>query len=94
MRIKSQLRYGIMWPESRAQAHLQPLGLTPAARRVAEAALAELGRLGVTATLDDEGKARFRATKAPPLAAKRTIETHGDVIEAYLVESASRLVEP
>jgi hypothetical protein len=94
-KVKSQLRYGIgMWPESREPAHVQPLGLTVAARRVAMNALGELSRLGVVVTLDDEGRARFRATKALPPAAKRIVETHADVIEAHLRESASRRSPP
>jgi hypothetical protein len=83
-RIRSQLRFGL-WPDSPAPAH-HPAGLTVAARRLAEAALEELGRLGVVVTLDEEGKARFRATYTPSRAARFAIERHGDLIEAYLRE--------
>jgi hypothetical protein len=86
-RIKSQLRYGL-WPESKERAH-HHVGLTMAARRFAESALEELRRLGVAATLDDEGRARFRATRVLPSAARRIVETHGDVIETYLSERNS-----
>ena len=62
-KTKSQLRYGVgMWPEVREPTH-HPVGLTVAAQRLAEATLEELGRFGVVVTLDDEGKARFRATR-------------------------------
>ena len=87
-KIKSQLRFG-QWPESRAPAH-HPSSLTVAARRLAESALEELGGFGVVATLDDEGKARFRSTKPLPPAAMRIFETHADLIEAYLIDRASR----
>ena len=61
------------------------LRLTVAARRLAEAALEELGRLGVTVTLDEEGRAHFRTTYTPSRAAKRlAIETHGDLLEASI----------
>ena len=83
-RIKSQLRYG-QWPEAKEREH-HHVGLTVAARRLAELALEELGRLGVAATLDDEGRARFRAARVLPPAARRIVETHGDVIETYLRE--------
>ena len=62
MRTRSQLRFG-QWPDSPTAAH-HPVGLTVAARRLAEAALEELGRFGVVVTLDEEGRARFRATMA------------------------------
>jgi hypothetical protein len=51
-------------------------------------ALEDLGRFGVVVTPDEEGKARFRATRAIPPAAKLAIERHGDLIEAYLIERA------
>jgi hypothetical protein len=86
-RIKSQLRFGL-WPESKEREH-HHVGLTVAARRLAEATFEELGRFGVVATLDDEGKARFRSIKPLPPAAMRIVETHGDVIEAYLREKES-----
>ena len=90
-RIKSQLRYG-QWPESREPAH-HHVGLTVAARRLAASVLEELGRLGVVATLDDEGRARFRATRTASREAKLMIERHGDLIEAYLIERAPRLAQ-
>jgi hypothetical protein len=86
-RIKSQLRFGL-WPDSPAPAH-HHVGLSVPARCLAESALEELGRFGVVATLDDEGKARFHSTKPLPPAAMRTFETHGDLIEAYLREKES-----
>src|SRR5258708_384240 len=56
----------IKWPESIEPA-LYSVGLTPtltpAARRLAEGALAEIERAGVVVTLDEEGRAHFRATK-------------------------------
>jgi hypothetical protein len=60
---------------------------------LAESALEELGGFGVVATLDDEGKARFRSTKPLPPAAMRMVETHADLIEAYLIDRASRPVK-
>jgi hypothetical protein len=70
-RIKSQLRFGL-WPESKEREH-HHMGLTVAARRLAESALEELGQLGVAVTLDDEGRARFRAIRDLPPAAKRIV---------------------
>jgi hypothetical protein len=84
MRTRSQLRFGL-WPHSPIRAH-HSIGLTVAARRLAEAALEELGRLGVVATLDQTGRAHFRATYTPLRAARLAIERHGDLIEAYLIE--------
>jgi hypothetical protein len=84
-RIKSQLRFGL-WPETGETAP-HHAGLTLAARRLAEATVAELGRLGVVVTLEG-GRARFRA-KVLPSAARRLIETHGDLVEAFLHERAS-----
>jgi hypothetical protein len=83
-KTKSQLRYG-QWPDSPAPAH-HPVGLTVAARRLAEAALEELGRFGVAVTLDKTGRAHFRPTYSPSRAARLAIERHGDLIEAYLIE--------
>jgi hypothetical protein len=85
-RVKSQLRYGVgMWPDSPTHAH-HPAGLTVAARRLAEAALEELGRFGVAVTLDKTGRAHFRAANNPSRVARLAIERHGDLIEAYLRE--------
>jgi hypothetical protein len=83
-RLKSQLRFGqVVWPETReASSHV--VGLTIAARKLAETTLAELTRLGVSVAIDDEGKARFRAAKVLPAAARHIIETHGDLLESYL----------
>ena len=83
-RIKSQLRSG-MWPDSKALAS-HHIGLTIAARRLAESTLTELTRLGVTVAIDDEGRARFRTTKVLPPTAKRLIETHADLIETFIKE--------
>jgi hypothetical protein len=55
---------------------------------MAATALEELRRLGVTAELDETGKARFRSVRIPPPAARLTIERQGDLIEAYLIERA------
>lgn len=86
MRIKSQISNGqIVWPETRAPAS-HVVGLTIAARKLAEATLTELTRLGVTVAIDDEGRARFRTTKVLPPAAKRLIETHGDLLESFIKE--------
>jgi hypothetical protein len=86
-KVKAQSRHGL-WPDGPAPIdHPQPQ-LTVAARRLAEAALEELGRLGVTVTLDKTGRAHFRATKVPPPTARLAIERHGDLIEAYLIEAA------
>jgi hypothetical protein len=79
------------WPDSRAPAH-HPIGLTVAARRLAEAALEELGRLGVVATLDKTGRAHFRAAYSPSRVARLAIERHGDLIEAYLLDRATRWI--
>ena len=87
-KIKSQLRFG-MWPESREPAHHRA-SLTVAARRLAESVLEDLGKLGVDVTLED-GKARFRPPRGISLALiGPVIERHGDLIEAYLLERASR----
>ena len=51
---------------------------------LAASVLEELGRLGVTVTLDGDGRARFRSVRIPPLAARLEIERHGPLIEAYL----------
>jgi hypothetical protein len=60
--------------------------LAPAARKQAEAAIEELQRAGVTVSLDDEGRVRFRSARIPPLAVRMIIERMGDVIEALLRE--------
>ena len=83
-RIKSKLRFG-QWPDSPASAH-HPAGLTVAARRLAEAALEELDRFGVVVTLDETGRAHFRAAGIAPRDARLAIERHCDLIEAYLIE--------
>jgi hypothetical protein len=91
-RIRSQLRFGL-WPDSPTPA-LHSTGLTFAARRLAESALEELARDGVTAALDEAGRARFSPTKVSSRDARRVIEIQGDLIEALLVERALRLGPP
>jgi hypothetical protein len=91
--IKSQLKYG-QWPESKGS-HLHPVGLTVAARRLAEAAFEELGRAGVEVMLDDEkGRVHFRPRYSPSRDTRLLIERHGDLLEAHLRERASRLDNP
>ncbi len=84
-KVRSQLRYGL-WPDSPTPAH-HDVGLTVAARRLAEATVNELRRLGVEITLDDEGKARFRTPRMLSAAARLSLESHADLIETYLRES-------
>jgi hypothetical protein len=79
-RAKSQLRFGL-WPDSPTPA-LHPIGLTVAARRLAEAALEELGRSGIAVTLDENRRAHFRPTHSSSRTARLMIERHGDLIEA------------
>jgi hypothetical protein len=67
--------------------------LTPAARRLAESVIARLAAQGVTTGLDSSGRAHFRSLKVPPLVARRTIEIHGDLVEALLVERAIAAVK-
>jgi hypothetical protein len=93
-RIKSQLRHVGMWPESRESAHLQPVGLTSAATRLAESVIEELHRAGVAVTLDGEGRARFRPTYSPSRDTLAMIERHADLIQALLIERASRRGPP
>lgn len=78
-----------MWPE--APPAREPIELTAAARRQAEAALEQLKRAGVKAHLDGAGRARFRSHKVPPVAARLIIERMGDQIEAVL---NARAAEP
>jgi hypothetical protein len=84
-RIKSQLRYGILWAEARESAH-HHVGLTAPARRLAESVLEHLNRSDVVVTLDDEGKARFRSFRILSRDTRLMIERHGDLIEAYLTD--------
>jgi hypothetical protein len=86
-RAKAQLRY---WPDGSAPMNY-PAELTVAAKRVAASALEELNRLGVSVRLDKAGRANFRAAKVLPPAAKRMIEIHGDLIEAYLLTEQDRI---
>jgi hypothetical protein len=87
-RIKSQLRYG-QWPESRETAP-HHVGLTLAARRLAESVLEDLGKLGIAVTLDEAGKARFRTPRGISSAlVGPVVERHGDLIDAYLREKES-----
>lgn len=92
-KTRSQLRHVGYWPDSPAPVH-HPAGLPVAARRLAEAALEELGQFDVVVTLDQAGKARFRVTRILPPAARLAIERHSDLIEAYLVERAPRPITP
>jgi len=89
-RIKSQLRHVGMWPESRESARLQHVGLTVAATRLAESVLEELHRAGVTVDLDKTGRAHFRAAGVASRNTRLMIENHADLVEAYLIERASR----
>ena len=82
-----------MWPDSPMPMH-HPVGLTVAARRLAEAAIEELGRLGVAVTLDKTGRAHFRAAYSPSRTVRPAIERHGDLIEAYLRERSSSATSP
>ena len=79
------MRFGL-WPEAR-EATPHYVGLAPAAKRLAESTINELCRLGVEITLDDEGKARFRAPRMLSAAARLSLESHADFIETYLRES-------
>ena len=74
-----------MWPDAPTPAH-HPPELTFAARRAAEAALAQLTALSVTVYLGADGRARFRAGRRIPTEARRAIELSGDAIEALLCE--------
>jgi hypothetical protein len=85
-KLKSQLRFG-QWPHIPAPARLQP-ELTVAVRRLAAAALEELGKLGVTVTLSESGRAHFSGGRFAPPAARLTIERQGDLIESCLIERA------
>ena len=69
-------------------------GLTIADRRLVEATLEELGRLGVTVGTDvGTGRARFfSSSKIAPATAKHLIETHGDLIEAYLIDARPKVL--
>jgi hypothetical protein len=89
-KVKSQLRFGL-WPKSKEREH-HHVGLTVAARRLAESALEELGKFGVIVNLEG-GKARFRSIRPLPPAAMRIVETHADLIEAYLREKESNQCE-
>ena len=85
-KTKAQLRYGL-WPTGQAPMR-QSAELTGAARRLAAAAVEELGKLGVTVTLSESGRAHFSGGRFAPPAARLTIERQGDLIEAYLIERA------
>ena len=83
-KTKAHLRRGL-WPDSRTPMH-QSSELTVAARRLAAAAIEELGRLGVTVVLDGTSRARFSSVSIPSRDARLIIETRGDLIEAFLRE--------
>jgi hypothetical protein len=87
-KVKALVRGGGMWPDAPTHAHYSS-ELTIAARRLAEAALDQLGKLGVRVTLDESARARFSAARRMPIEARRLIELHGDAIEALLRERAS-----
>ena len=79
-----------MWPEAKEREH-HHVGLTMAAKRRAETVLDDLGKLGVEITLDEAGKMRVRSPRGiSPGLVGPVIERHGDLIEAYLREQASR----
>jgi hypothetical protein len=80
------MRYFGYWPDGPAAMN-HPAELTVAARRLAAAALEELGRLGGAVWLDKAGRAHFRAV--PSRGARLAIEKHGDLIESYLNERAN-----
>jgi hypothetical protein len=83
-RARSQLRHGVgMWPDGLASTSPAP-ELTPAAKRLAESVLDSLNRAGVSVTLDEAGRAKFRSMRFTPPAARRAIEVHGDLIESFL----------
>lgn len=86
-KVRSQLRHGL-WPDIPSPAR-QASELTPAARRLAT--LEELGRLGVGASHDDDGRAHFRSIKVPPGAPRRLIATHGDLVQQFLREQRETL---
>jgi hypothetical protein len=86
-RVKSQLATFGYWPDGSAPAH-HPPELTVAARRLAAAALEELGKLGVTVALGESGRTHFSGGRFAPPAAMRMIERQGDLIEAFLIERA------
>lgn len=82
-KVKALVRGGGMWPDAPAPAHYSS-ELTPAARRAAEAALAQLTALSVTVYLDETGRAKFRAGRRIPTEVQLPIERSGDLIEALL----------
>ncbi|HZZ21496.1 MAG TPA: hypothetical protein VFE60_02475 [Roseiarcus sp.] len=47
-----------------------------------------MGKLGVTVTLGESGRAHFSGGRFAPPAAMRMIERQGDLIEAFLIERA------
>ena len=85
--ILPALRYG-QWPESKERSAMMSVSRSRRAASL-DRRSEELGRLGVAVTLDAEGRARFRASRDLPPAAKRIVETHGDVIEAHLRDKGS-----
>ena len=87
-KVKAQLRYVGLWPDGRPSTgpDLEAPALTLAARRLAESVLEGLGRAGVSAFLDRDGRVRFRTSRFTPPSARRTIEVSGDLIEAALRE--------
>jgi hypothetical protein len=83
MKTRTALRLG-SWLDGKSATYRPELA--PAARLLAESVITELEAQGVTAWLDSSGRAHFRSHKVPPLAARRAIEIHGDLVEALLVE--------
>ena len=80
MKLRSALTAGL-WPETRG--HADHPELSDRARRQAEAALEELGRIGTEVRLEG-GRVRFSGKM--PQVAVNLIERFGDQIEALLLQ--------
>jgi hypothetical protein len=87
-RERSQLRFGY-WPDRFAPLN-QPTELTPAARRLAAATIENLAKQGVTTALSKVGRVHFSSVKITSRDARRMIEVHGDLIEAFLNATTGR----
>jgi hypothetical protein len=87
-RTRALLKFG-QWPDIKATK--EPVELTAAARALALNAIEELGRLGVTVTLDGFNRARFRCRwPVMPVAVRRIVEAKGDLIEACLQQERTQ----